>query len=132
MQDAPLSPVPVKNASRGTVFVSGTLIVILAAGIGMQVWRSQNGKAADEQQPTAAGRAVVAPTGKPVARVNGQAISYDELASECVQRTGNDVLENVINRTLIQQACAQRGVSVSDAEVNTEITRISRSSGLPV
>jgi foldase protein PrsA len=107
------------------------LIAILAAGIGMQVWRAENSKAA-EQSNTAAATAPVSTPDKPVARVNTQSISYQELARECVERHGREVLDNVINRTLIQQACADAGVSVSVDEVNRKIVEISKKFGLPV
>ena len=120
-----------KRGNRGTILVSGTLIAILAAGIGMQVWRAENSKAA-EQSNTAAATAPVSTPDKPVARVNTQSISYQELARECVERHGREVLDNVINRTLIQQACADAGVSVSVDEVNRKIVEISKKFGLPV
>lgn len=120
-----------KRVSRGPILVSGTLIAIVAAGVGMQVWRAENGKAA-EQPNTNAAAGQVSTHNEPVARVNSQSILYQELARECVERHGREVLENVINRTLIQQACAEAGVSVSDAEVNRKIVEISKKFGLPV
>jgi foldase protein PrsA len=120
-----------KRGNRGAILVSGTLIAILAAGFGMQVWRARNSKAAEQNNPTAATGQVSTPD-KPVARVNTQSISYQELARECVERHGREVLENVINRTLIQQACADAGVAVSVDEVNRKIVEISKKFGLPV
>ena len=91
-----------KRGNRGPMLVSGTLIAILAAGVGMQVWRAQNSKAAEQSNSTAATGQVSTPD-KPVARVNTQSITYQELARECVERHGREVLDNVINRTLILQ-----------------------------
>lgn len=131
MQDASHKTAESSRTKRGNIFISGTLITILAAGIGFQFWRSQNVKA---DQPTAAdaGRATVSALGKPVGRVNGQSISYEELARECIERHGSEVLKNVINRLMIQQACSEAGVNVSDAEVEQEIVQISKKFGLPV
>ncbi|MDG1896413.1 MAG: peptidylprolyl isomerase [Fuerstiella sp.] len=120
-----------KRGNRGPMLVSGTLIAILAGGVGMQVWRAQNSKAAEQSKPAAAAGQVSTPD-KPVARVNTQSISYQELARECVERHGREVLDNVINRTLIQQACADAGVAVSVDEVNRKIVEISKKFGLPV
>lgn len=132
MHDASHNPTESSSrGNRGTMFISGTLITILAAGIGFQFWRSQNVKA-DQPQSSAAGVATTSILGEPVARVNGQSITYEDLAEECVQRHGTDVLKNVINRLLIQQACSQHGITVSDAEVNREIVQISKKFGLPV
>ena len=121
-----------KKPNRGTMLVSGTLIAVLAAAVGMQIMRAQSGKAAVQNDTGNSGKVRMDALSKPVSRVNGESISYEDLASECIQRNGREVLENVINRTLIQQACSQAGVSVSDAEVNNEIVRISKKFGLPV
>ncbi|MEQ9409293.1 MAG: SurA N-terminal domain-containing protein [Fuerstiella sp.] len=119
-----------KVSGRITTVISGTLIAVLAGAIGMQVARVKDGKAAEQVGPGAAGVARVEAQGKPVSRVNGQAISYDELANECIERHGKEVLESLINRTLIQQSCSEAGVTVSAAEVNQEIVRISKKFGL--
>jgi len=132
MQDASPNTAALSRGKRGTILISGTLITILAAGIGMQVWRAQTSKAAEQSPDAGAGRAVVSRSDKPVGRVNGQAITYDELAQECILRHGSEVLQNIVNRTLIQQACSESGVTISDAEVNREIVRISKKFGLPV
>ncbi len=131
MQDASFKTAESSRGNRGNMLISGTLITILAAGIGFQFWRSQNVKA-DQPAAANAGRATVSPLGKPVGRVNGQSISYEELARECIERHGVEVLKNVINRMMIQQACSQAGLTVSDAEVEQEIVVISKKFGLPV
>ncbi|MEZ6127700.1 MAG: SurA N-terminal domain-containing protein [Planctomycetaceae bacterium] len=132
MQDASPRTAALSRGKRGTILISGTLITILAAGIGMQVWRAQISKAAEQTPDANAGRAIVSASDKPVGRVNGQPISYDELAQECILRHGTEVLQNIVNRTLIQQACSESGITISDAEVNQEIVRISKKFGLPV
>ena len=121
-----------KKTNRGTILVSGTLIALLAGAVGMQIMLAQNSKAAIQADAGEAGRVSLNAMSKPASRVNGQAISFEELATECIQRNGREVLENVINRTLIQQACSEAGISVSDAEVEGEIVRISKKFGLPV
>lgn len=131
MQDAFQNKTESSRGNRGTMFISGTLITILAAGIGFQFWRSQNVRA-DEPQTPAAGRVNMGVLGKPVGQVNGQPIKYEQLAEECIQRHGAEVLKNLINRLLIQQACSETGVTVSDAEVNREVVQISKKFGLPV
>lgn len=110
-------------------FISSTLIAVLAGAIGMQLARVKDGKAAEETQRPASLRTADA-LSEPVGKVNGQVITYEELARECIERHGKEVLDNVINRKLIQQACAQSGVAISADEVNTEIVRISKKFGL--
>jgi len=121
-----------QHASRGGFFVGGTLAVVVLAGIGMQVWRAQNSKAAEQNETTSATQARVDAYNQAVGRVNGVAITYEMLARECVERHGKEVLDNLINKTIIQQACAERGIAVSEQEVNQEIITLSKKFGLAV
>lgn len=133
MQDATPKLTQPSGSRRGTIIVSGTLLVVLAGAVGMQVYRARDTKAAEQVPQVGTVPPVTSATLKePVGRVNGQAITYEELAQECILRDGASVLEQVINRVLIQQACAENGIVVSDAEVETEILRISKKFGLPV
>lgn len=128
MQDSPEKPAS-KNKARLKAIVSGTLIAVLAGAIGMQLARVKTGQAA-EQTEQGTNAQTTTPTHEPVGKVNGEAITYEELAKECIERHGAEVLENVIHRKLIQQACSQAGTAVSADEVNTEIVRISKKFGL--
>ncbi len=135
MQDAPSNQEKPQVASRGTgrggIFVGGTILIMAVAAIGMQVWRAQQSNAAEQSADGTAGRARVDVMSQTVARVNGQAITFEMLANECVERYGSEVLDNVINRTLIQQACAETGKTVTQHEVEAEIIEISKKFGLP-
>lgn len=111
---------------RSGAIVTGTVIAVLAAGIGWQFLRPDSAKA-EPQQP---GTAQVSQGGQVLARVNGKNITFDAVAQECMDRYGREVLENVINRVLIQQACADKGIRVTESEVLQEITRISKRFGL--
>lgn len=125
MQDAAKSS---RKQSKVSTIVSGTVIAVVAGAIGMQLARVTSDVAAAQEQPPATTAASDQP--EAVGRVNGELISYDDLARECVERHGKEVLDNIINRKLVQQACAKAGVSVSASEVNTEIVRISKKFGL--
>jgi parvulin-like peptidyl-prolyl isomerase len=57
------------------------------------------------------------------ALINGRPIPLDQLAEHCAQRHGEEVLDGMIHRALIEQACRQRGVTVSDQEMDQEIVR---------
>lgn len=59
-----------------------------------------------------------------VAVVNADPITQKQLSDACVERYGKDVLDNMINRYLILQACKAKGVEVTQAEVNEEIHRL--------
>ncbi len=67
---------------------------------------------------------------KVVAVVNGQTITRDKLAQECLRRFGPIVLDNLLNKYLILQACKAQGVTITQADVNNEITRMSNKFGL--
>ena len=58
-----------------------------------------------------------------VATVNGNPISLDELAAQCKLRFGADILEDLVNKTLIMQACQAQKITVTQKEVDDEISR---------
>lgn len=122
---------PQKQRRPTSMIIAGTLIALLAVGVGVQILRanSQPTTNARKQQVAAAAGSMFK---APVSRVNGEEISGEELARECIDQFGTQVLDALINRRIIQQACAERGITVTDAEVTAEVTRISKNAGLPV
>ncbi len=120
------------RTSRSGILVGGTLIVLIAGGIAMQVWRAQSTQASEQKGSDAAGTARMDARTTAFARVNGEPISYEDVAKECVERYGKEVLENMISRTIIQQACAEKGIAVSEAEVSQQVIEISKKFGLAV
>lgn len=58
---------------------------------------------------------------EPIAIVNGESITRERLANECVARHGKEVLDTIIARTLIEQALRNKKIEVTTAEVNSEI-----------
>jgi parvulin-like peptidyl-prolyl isomerase len=67
---------------------------------------------------------------KVVAVVNGQTITRDQLAKECLKRYGTIVLDNLLNKHLILQACQAKGITISQQDVNDEIARVANKVGL--
>lgn len=59
-----------------------------------------------------------------MAVVNGQDIRRDALASACIDRFGEQVLEGLVNKRLILHHCRNRGIEVTDAELDAEIDRM--------
>ncbi|MEX2310384.1 MAG: peptidylprolyl isomerase [Pirellulales bacterium] len=59
-----------------------------------------------------------------MAVVNGQDIRRDALATACVERFGEEVLEGLVNKRLILHHCRNRGIQVTDAEIDAEIDRM--------
>ncbi len=120
------------RSKRSGILIGGTLVVLVASGISMQVWRAQATQAAEQKADGAADSAGTDAQNTAFARVNAEPISYEALAKECVERHGKEVLENMISRTIIQQACAERGIVVSEAEVTQQVIEISKKFGLAV
>ncbi len=67
---------------------------------------------------------------KIVAVVNGQTITRDRLAQEVMKRYGTIVLDNLLNKHLILQACQAKGITITQADVNDEIARVAGKVGL--
>ncbi len=74
--------------------------------------------------PSAAGGSIVAV-------VNADPITSDQLADESVRRYGVEMIDNMINRHLILQACVAKGIEVTNQDVSAEIHRIATKFNLP-
>src|SRR4051812_17662088 len=66
----------------------------------------------------------------PIAIVNGQIISRQQLSDECVARKGKEILDTLINRALIEQALKSRKQEVTAAEIDQEIDNVARRFGI--
>jgi len=66
-----------------------------------------------------------------MAVVNGEQISQADLGRECLWRFGKEVLEGMINRQLIAEACAQKKITITPQDIEAEIERIAQKFGLP-
>jgi parvulin-like peptidyl-prolyl isomerase len=65
-----------------------------------------------------------------LASVNGEQITRQAITHECLNRFGSEVLESVINKHLIWQACQQKGIRITDEDVEAEIGRVAEKFGL--
>lgn len=91
------------------------------------------------QQPAAPGQApaTAQPTGRlvripvnpsdPVAVVNGEVITRQQLSDECVARKGEEILETLIARRLIDQSMRANKMAITSEEIDAEIDRIAMS-----
>ena len=59
-----------------------------------------------------------------VGTVNGIPVTKEQLAAACVQRYGTQVLDNILNKSLILQACEAQNIKISQTDVDQEIARI--------
>ncbi len=76
--------------------------------------------------------ATAATTPNIVAEVNGQPITRDQLARECLSQHGETVLESMVNKHLIAEECRRRGLVITEADVTAEIERMADRFNLPV
>jgi foldase protein PrsA len=63
-------------------------------------------------------------TTDPIAIVNGEIITRQQLADECVARKGQEILETLIARRLIEQAMRSKKMEVTAADIDAEIDRV--------
>lgn len=135
---APSSPAP--RTRKLIPVVVGTTGALVLAVVGLQFLRpspaaSQTRPAA--KQPAATATVESTAAAEPaqhrevLARVNNQNITWDAVARECMERHAKDVLENIINRQLIYQACRQRGIEVTDDEIKREVLETSKKFNVP-
>lgn len=139
----PQHPWKLRPWKRRLAIVLGCLCVVAASVTIKYFWGTEEAGAAPQAAaqtaaapqaaaPAAAPAPARAATAKIVATVNGEEISRQELASECLLHYGKEVLEKQKNKYLIVAECRTRGVSVTQEEVNAEIERYAKRFGLPV
>jgi hypothetical protein len=81
----------------------------------------------DLNAPTVKFEAIPVNPSDPIAVVNGEMITRQQLADECVARKGQEILETLIARKLIDQALRSRKIEVQAAEVDEEIDKVASS-----
>ncbi len=114
--------------------VSGTVAALLIAGIVFQILRAEPG-AAQSSTPAPAGKVRIGGTTRMdeiVARVNNEPITWEELARVTVERHGKEVLDNLINRRIIEQECDRNGIQVTKAEIEREVLETANKFNLDV
>ena len=141
LQDAFMNHVaePPKQRSKLVLVGSGTLLAVLATAILIQVMKTENTNFPRNAAADTSGRARISkedaqnPT---LARIQRGSqyivIRYHEVARECVARIGEDVLDNIVNRTIIKLACEEYGVVVTEAEVDQEVIKITEEFNIAV
>ena len=71
------------------------------------------------------------PANQLAAMVNGSEIPQSQLAEECLARHGHSVLEAIVNKTIIEQGCKQKGIVIGPQEVDAEIDIMAKRFNLP-
>ena len=67
-----------------------------------------------------------------VAVVNNEAITKQQLAQECLRRYGEDMLESMVNKQLILDACRQQGIQVTRQDIDEEVQSMAAKFNLSV
>jgi len=65
----------------------------------------------------------------PIAVVNGEVISRQQLADECVARKGSEILDTLIARRLIEQEMKKKKMEITPLEIDAEIDRVAMGVG---
>ena len=60
----------------------------------------------------------------PIAVINGEVITRSQLADECVARKGEEILDTLVARKLIEQALKAMKLEVTPAEIDAEIDSV--------
>ncbi len=66
----------------------------------------------------------------PIIIINGQIITRQQLADECIVRKGKEVAEVLINRTLVEQALRAKKLDVTALEIDQEIEAVAGRFGI--
>ncbi len=74
--------------------------------------------------------AVPANPGDPIAKVNGEVITRGQLADEAIALKGEEILETMIARKLVEQAVRARKIAIGQDEIEQEIDRVASMSGV--
>ena len=65
-----------------------------------------------------------------MAIVNGQQVTRQELADECLLHFGEEVLESIINKRLITEECQRSNIPITQEEVRQEMDRMAERFGM--
>jgi parvulin-like peptidyl-prolyl isomerase len=124
-----------RRRTRWTLIAAGVCVVAVCLAI-KQFWPIDSASAQGTAQPALprlgdrpASRTSAATATEPprvAAMVNGEEITRQDLARECMARYGGDVLESLINKHLIAEYCRSRGITVTRQQVNAEIARLAQ------
>ena len=130
------------ESPRLLLVLGGTLVVALVAAVAWQTRTPTEGVAQvkripqrQTQQVTGKARVQTVRKAQNMARISTaggrtEFISRDELARECIARIGGEVLDELVNRKVIEMECARLGITVNDTEVKQEVVRLCKETGM--
>ena len=108
-QMLPKHSISIVHAARGFATAAAVIFTTLATAIPTALAQQPPGPQLDQQIET-------------MAVVNGQPITRQHLANECVRRFGEDVLKAIIKKQLVFNECQRLGIKITEKDINDEIT----------
>jgi parvulin-like peptidyl-prolyl isomerase len=131
--DATPAPAAGKWKRRFVIAVSSTAVIAVCVAIraigGRQGVRAETPPARQTAQQAADATSSQQPV---VATVNKEDIHRQELAEACLSQYGKDVLETLVNKSLIIGRCDQLGIKITKQDVDEEIKRMAAQFSFPV
>lgn len=127
--------------SRFSIFF-GAAVVLAICGAVRFLWGTDNAGAETSSKARTVTQRVQPPqsqklapsaspaTNKVVAVVNGKKITRYELAEQCRRRFGKKVLETLVNKRLILEACQKRKINITAADVRAEVKKMAEKFGM--
>ncbi|MBT5017803.1 MAG: peptidylprolyl isomerase [Planctomicrobium sp.] len=120
------------NKKSWLSYFAGTVVLLVVAAVCLQFFNANTAVSQTDANSNAGKATLSGSPGKVLAKVNNQSISYDVVARECVAKHGEEVLENMINRLIIQQECDRQGITISRGEVEQEVATSAEKFNLPI
>src|SRR5262245_16422356 len=120
----------IREMAQSKIRIGATLVAAVLATAGLSI--SVGGRQ-PEPPPLAAKEPMkpqekpapppVADPKQPVATINGEPITREEYGEYLIRLHGADKLEAFVNRRIIERACEQKKITVTDAEIEEELDR---------
>ncbi len=122
-----------------TLIVSAVIGVVASQGASAQLSNLLHKKTAAPEAAKAETKPVEQPhletvrlptnTTDPIAVINGEVITRQQLADECVARKGSEILDTMIARRLIEQEMRKKKMEITAADIDAEIDRVAQNVG---
>ena len=65
-----------------------------------------------------------------LAIVNGEPITRQQIANECMKRFGEEVIESLVSKYLVYMECQKRSILITEKDVNDEIIAKAKAVGM--
>ncbi len=113
------------------VSISAVSVALAWSGLGLVAAETAG---AQQSAPASAPQTAQAEPAKspPMAVVNGEPITRQTLAHECVRRYADDALDSMVSKQILLQACEARGITITQKAIEDEIHTVATRFGLSV